>query len=107
MNKSTTHNPFSPLMDRVLLAPIPPLEKPSNERRAGNILLPEGSQVRADTDKPDPHVIATVVGIGPDCKGVEVGDKVLVHRGHCTTIKVGDYENTFILFQQIIAKVEG
>lgn len=82
------------ILDRVLLKRLTP-----EERSVGGIFLPEQKSN-------DVNVHYAVISVGPDVTGVKTGDTVLIDRGRCLDVFVG--EDRFKLAQErdILAKIE-
>lgn len=82
------------ILDRVLLKRLTP-----DERSIGGILLPEQASNNVNVEY-------AVLSIGPDVTGVAVKDTVLIDRGRCLDVFVG--EDRFKLAQErdILAKIE-
>lgn len=84
--------PIKPLADRVAMV----REEPAQQTTSG-IYLPDNAK-----EKP---VLAKVVAVGPDVKGVKTGDKVVYKEYSTTDLKVDGAEYLLIKEEDILAKV--
>lgn len=90
-----------PLGDRVIVSP--PSDHTGDqptERKVGGVIIPESAQnVRGIS----PHYIAKVIAIGPDCKRVKVGQRVIIERGRPFPVKLDNIDFMVILEPAIVA----
>lgn len=84
--------PIKPLADRVAMV----REVAANQTTSG-IYLPDNAK-----EKP---VLAKVVAVGPDVKGVKTGDKVVYKEYSTTELKVDGTEYLLVKEEDILAKV--
>ncbi|MEO8691836.1 MAG: co-chaperone GroES [Candidatus Saccharimonas sp.] len=83
-------SPIKPLADRVVA-----VREKAKEKTASGIYLPEAAK-----EKP---VLAEVVAVGPDVKGVKVGDKVIHKSYSATEITIGNVEYLILKEEDILA----
>jgi len=84
--------PIKPLADRVAMV----REIAANQTTSG-IYLPDNAK-----EKP---VMASVVAVGPDVKGVKTGDKVVYKEYSTTELKVDGKEYLLVKEEDILAKI--
>lgn len=84
--------PIKPLADRVAMV----REEAATQTTSG-IYLPDNAK-----EKP---VMAEVVAVGPDVKGVKTGDKVVYKEYSTTELKVDGTEYLLVKEEDILAKV--
>jgi chaperonin GroES len=84
--------PIKPLADRVAMV----REEAATQTTSG-IYLPDNAK-----EKP---VLAKVVAIGPDVKGVKTGDKVVYKEYSTTELKIDGTEYLLVKEEDILAKV--
>lgn len=84
--------PIKPLADRVAMVRTEPAAQTTS-----GIYLPDNAK-----EKP---VLAKVVAIGPDVKGVKTGDKVVYKEYSTTELKVDGTEYLLVKEEDILAKV--
>jgi len=84
--------PIKPLADRVAMVREEAMAKTSS-----GIYLPDNAK-----EKP---VLAKVVAVGPDVKGVKTGDKVVYKEYSTTELKVDGTEYLLVKEEDILAKV--
>jgi chaperonin GroES len=84
--------PIKPLADRVAMV----REEAATQTTSG-IYLPDNAK-----EKP---VLAKVVAVGPDVKGVKTGDKVVYKEYSTTELKVDGTEYLLVKEEDILAKV--
>ncbi len=85
--------PLKPLATRVVA-----VREKAQTKTASGIYLP-------DTAKEKP-VIATVVAVGPDTKGIKKNDRIVYKEYATTELKVNDTEYLIINEEDILATVE-
>lgn len=84
--------PIKPLADRVAM-----VREEAAAQTTSGIYLPDNAK-----EKP---VLAKVVAIGPDVKGVKTGDKVVYKEYSTTELKVDGTEYLLVKEEDILAKV--
>lgn len=84
--------PIKPLADRVVA-----VREAVKTQTASGIYLPETSK-----EKP---VIAEVQAVGPDVKGVDVGDKIVYKEYSTTELKIDGTEYLIVREEDILATV--
>lgn len=84
--------PIKPLADRVAMV----REEAATQTTSG-IYLPDNAK-----EKP---VLAKIVAVGPDVKGVKAGDKVVYKEYSTTELKVDGTEYLLVKEEDILAKV--
>jgi len=84
--------PIKPLADRVAMVREEAMAKTNS-----GIYLPDNAK-----EKP---VLAKVVAVGPDVKGVKTGDKVVYKEYSTTELKVDGTEYLLVKEEDILAKV--
>lgn len=84
--------PIKPLADRVVAT-----REAVQTKTASGIFLPDSSK-----EKP---VIATVVAVGPDVKGLAVGDKIVYKEYSTTELKVDGTEYLIVKEEDVLATV--
>lgn len=85
---------IQPILDRVLLKRLTP-----EERSVGGILLPEQSDNNV-------NVHYAVLSVGPDVTGIRPTDTVLIDRGRCLDVFVGEERFKLAQERDILAKIE-
>jgi chaperonin GroES len=86
------NTPIKPLADRVAL-----VREEAATKTTSGIYLPDNAK-----EKP---VVAKVVAIGPDVKGLKVDDKVVYKEYSTTELKVNGTEYLLVKEEDILAKV--
>jgi len=84
--------PIKPLADRVVAVRETPATK-----TASGIYLPDNAK-----EKP---VLAEVKAVGPDVKGVKVGDKIVYKEYSTTELKINDVEYLIVKEEDVLATV--
>ena len=84
--------PIKPLADRVAM-----VREEAAAQTTSGIYLPDNAK-----EKP---VLAKVVAVGPDVKGVKTGDKVVYKEYSTTELKVDGTEYLLVKEEDILAKV--
>jgi chaperonin GroES len=84
--------PIKPLADRVAM-----VREEAMAKTTSGIYLPDNAK-----EKP---VLAKVVAVGPDVKGVKTGDKVVYKEYSTTELKVDGTEYLLVKEEDILAKV--
>ena len=84
--------PIKPLADRVVAA-----REEAKTQTASGIYLPESAK-----EKP---VFAVVEAIGPDVKGIKVGDKIVYKEYTTTELKVDGIEYLIVKEEDVLATV--
>jgi len=84
--------PIKPLADRVAM-----VREVAASQTTSGIYLPDNAK-----EKP---VMAEVVAVGPDVKGVKAGDKVVYKEYSTTELKVDGTEYLLVKEEDILAKV--
>lgn len=84
--------PIKPLADRVAM-----VREEAAQQTTSGIYLPDNAK-----EKP---VLAKVVAVGPDVKGVKTGDKVVYKEYSTTELKVDGTEYLLVKEEDILAKV--
>lgn len=82
------------ILDRVLLKRLTP-----DERSIGGILLPEQASNNV-------NVHYAVLSVGPDVTAVKANDTVLIDRGRCLDVFVGEERFKLAQERDILAKIE-
>jgi len=85
---------FYPLADRVLIKPD---EEKGEKLYAGIIIMPEMGKTRSTT--------GTVLALGPDCDGLELGDKVLFGKYAGADLKLNEEEVTICRQEDILGVI--
>lgn len=86
------NSPIKPLADRVVATRIE-----ASNKTASGLYLPDNAK-----EKP---VVAHVVAIGPDVKGLKVGDKIVYKEYSTTELKVNDIEYLIVKEEDVLATV--
>jgi chaperonin GroES len=84
--------PVKPLADRVAAV----REEPQTKTASG-IYLPDNAK-----EKP---VLAKVEAVGPDVKGIKVGDKIVYKEYSTTELKINDTEYLIVKEEDVLATV--
>lgn len=84
--------PIKPLADRVVA-----VREEAKTKTASGIYLP-------DTAKEKP-VVATVRAVGPEVKGIKVGDKIVYKEYSTTELKVDGQEYIIVREEDVLATV--
>jgi chaperonin GroES len=84
--------PIKPLADRVAM-----VREEAATKTTSGIYLPDNAK-----EKP---VLAKIVAVGPDVKGVKAGDKVVYKEYSTTELKVDGTEYLLVKEEDILAKV--
>jgi co-chaperonin GroES (HSP10) len=71
---------IQPLHDRVLVSVPPSSEEKKKETVVNGIIIPESASEQTHKQLAPPHIIATVLAVGADCKAVKPGDRVVVRK---------------------------
>lgn len=82
------------ILDRILLKRFTP-----EERLVGGILLPEQASNNA-------NVHYAVLSVGPDVTSIREKDTVLIDRGRCLDVFVGEERFKLAQERDILAKIE-
>ena len=83
---------LTPLADRVIAT-----REEAATRTASGLYLPDSAKEKA--------IVATVEAVGPDVKGLKVGDKVVYKEYTVTEIKVDNKEYLILKEEDVLAKV--
>jgi chaperonin GroES len=86
------NSPIKPLADRVVAT-----RETASNKTASGLYLPDNAK-----EKP---VVAQVVAIGPDVKGLKVGDKIVYKEYSTTELKVNDIEYLIVKEEDVLATV--
>ena len=84
--------PIKPLADRVVA-----VREKAASKTASGIYLPDGAK-----EKP---VMATVEAVGPDVKGIKIGDRILYKEYSTTEIKIDGVEYLIVKEEDVLATV--
>jgi chaperonin GroES len=84
--------PIKPLADRVVAEP-----QEAEAKTASGLYLPGGAQ-----EKPK---VAKVVAVGPDVKGIKVGDSILYEDYSNTDVKVDGKNYIIVKEEKVLATV--
>jgi len=84
---------IQPLADYVVAQP-----EEAESKTAGGLYLPENAKEKPKTSK--------VVAVGPDVKGVKVGDRIIYKSYSSTDVKVGADEYMLVKEEDILATVK-
>lgn len=82
--------PIKPLADRVVA-----VREVAPTKTASGIYLPDASK-----EKP---VLATVKAIGPDVKGIKIGDKIVYKEYSTTELKIDGTEYLIVKEEDVLA----
>jgi chaperonin GroES len=82
--------PIKPLADRVVA-----VREVAPTKTASGIYLPDNSK-----EKP---VLATVKAVGPDVKGIKVGDKIVYKEYSTTELKIDGTEYLIVKEEDVLA----
>jgi chaperonin GroES len=86
------NSPIKPLADRVVATRIE-----ASNKTASGLYLPDNAK-----EKP---VVALVVAVGPDVKGIKNGDKIVYKEYSTTELKVNDTEYLIVKEEDVLATV--
>jgi chaperonin GroES len=86
------NSPIKPLADRVVATRIE-----ASNKTASGLYLPDNAK-----EKP---VVALVVAIGPDVKGLKTGDKIVYKEYSTTDLKINDTEYIILKEEDVLATV--
>lgn len=86
--------PIKPLADRVVA-----VREVAATKTASGIYLPDNAK-----EKP---VLAKVAAIGPDVKGLKVGDKIVYKEYSTTELKINGDEYLIVKEEDVLATVQG
>lgn len=86
------NSPIKPLADRVVATRIE-----ASNKTASGLYLPDNAK-----EKP---VVALVVAVGPDVKGIKIGDKIVYKEYSTTELKVNDTEYLIVKEEDVLATV--
>ena len=84
---------IQPLADYVVAQP-----EEAETKTASGLYLPENAKEKPKTSK--------VVAVGPDVKGVKVGDRIIYKSYSSTDVKVGSDEYMLIKEEDVLATVK-
>lgn len=84
--------PIKPLADRVVA-----VREKAASKTASGIYLPDGAK-----EKP---VMATVEAVGPEVKGITIGDRILYKEYSTTEIKIDGVEYLIVKEEDVLATV--
>jgi chaperonin GroES len=84
------NTPIKPLADRVVA-----VREQKQSKTASGLYLPDAAK-----EKP---VVCEVVAVGPDVKGVKVGDKIVYGGYQVTELKVGAVEYLIVKEEDVLA----
>ena len=84
---------IQPLADYVVAQP-----EEAESKTAGGLYLPENAKEKPKTSK--------VVAVGPDVKGVKVGDRIIYKSYSSTDVKVGADEYMLVKEEDILETVK-
>lgn len=84
--------PIKPLADRVVA-----VREKAASKTASGIYLPDGAK-----EKP---VMATVEAVGPEVKGIKIGDRILYKEYSTTEIKIDGVEYLIVKEEDVLATV--
>lgn len=85
--------PITPLADRVVA-----VREEAKTQTASGIFLPDNAKERP--------VVADVQAVGPDVKGVKVGDKIVYKEYSTTELKVDGVEYLIVKEEDVLATVQ-
>ncbi|MBC7943275.1 co-chaperone GroES [Candidatus Saccharibacteria bacterium] len=86
------NSPIKPLADRVVA-----VRDVVQTKTASGIFLPDNAK-----EKP---VLANVVAVGPDVKGLAVGDRIVYKEYSTTELKINDKEYLIVKEEDVLATV--
>ncbi len=86
------NSPIKPLADRVVA-----VRDVVQTKTASGIFLPDNAK-----EKP---VLANVVAVGPDVKGLSVGDRIVYKEYSTTELKINDKEYLIVKEEDVLATV--
>ena len=84
--------PIKPLADRVVA-----VREVAAAKTASGLYLPDNAK-----EKP---VLATVEAVGPDVKGIKVGDKIVYKEYSTTELKINNIEYLIVKEEDVLATV--
>ena len=84
--------PIKPLADRVVA-----VRQAAETKTASGLYIPESSK-----EKP---VVAEVKAVGPDVKGLKVGDRIVYKEYSTTELKLDDIEYLIVKEEDVLATV--
>jgi chaperonin GroES len=84
--------PIKPLADRIVA-----LREEALAKTASGLYLPDNAK-----EKP---VIAKVVAVGPDVKGLKIGDRIVYKEYSTTNLKINDQEYLIVKEEDVLATV--
>jgi chaperonin GroES len=84
--------PLKPLADRVVA-----VKEEAQSKTASGLYLPDQAK-----EKP---VVAKVVAVGPDVKGVKTGDRIVYKEYSTTELKIDKTEYLIVKEEDILAKL--
>ncbi len=85
-------SPIKPLSDRVVA-----VREEAAAKTASGLFLPDNAK-----EKP---VLAKVVAVGPDVKGLKVGDRIVYKEYSTTDVKINDQEYLLIKEEDVLATI--
>ena len=99
---------IQPLHDRVLVSVPPSSDEKRKETVVNGIIIPESASDQTHRQLNPPHIIAKVIAVGPECKAVKKGDRVVVRKPDLFVMpeSVIGTEQTLIFEKHIMAIVK-
>ncbi len=68
----------TPLGDRIVIEPPDLSRKNNSDRMVGDLIMPEGVNIGKWAEVVGLHHLTTALAVGPDCKHVKQGDRIVV-----------------------------
>lgn len=93
--KNTSKKQLSvyPLDNRVIISKPPEKTNPNHEQRVDGIIIPATAQHGGIIE---PYYVAEVLAVGPECKRVKVGQKVIISRPDIFHVEAGGTESYMV-----------
>jgi co-chaperonin GroES (HSP10) len=95
---------FLPLHDRVLLDTPSTAAEEKKEKIIGGIVIPANLSNPSMAQIDNPHIKCSVIAVGPDCKNVQRGDRVVVRKIDCFVCQLDEVEYVMIRESAIVAR---
>ncbi|NTW61690.1 co-chaperone GroES [Candidatus Saccharibacteria bacterium] len=86
------NSPIKPLADRVVAIRVE-----ASNKTASGLYLPDNAK-----EKP---VMASVLAVGPDVKGIKVGDKIVYKEYSTTDLKIDNQEYLIVKEEDVLATI--
>lgn len=89
-----------PLFNRVV---VEPYVEPETPKILDGIILPDDHQMALPQS---PYFISTVLAVGPDCKQLKPGDRILLNRGALEAMIIEDHIYAIITEDRVYCIVD-